>query len=278
MRASGVGLFRIMVPILAVGLAFTLASTVIKETIGTKAFAWTMKFQQGRFTELAEKEAAYLAFYNSQTRRLWMIDRFTPDDPKTLRWLKITQEKEDGKRVKEYLAKKAEWLDGEWWFYNLHIQSYDDQDNPVGDPQPVRPSKHYIIAVPELTETPTTLEREAKHWQLLSTWDMIQFLRQHPNLSEDATAQKRFDIHYRLAMPWACLIVCMFGIPAGARSGRQGVLSAVFMAIGTFFLYYAFSQIGLFLGKTHIIEPWQGAWLSNIIFLAAGILMMRRMR
>ena len=59
------------------------------------------------------------------------------------------------------------------------------------------------------------------------------------------------------------------------------MLRAVFVeniALAFFLGFYALTQIGMFVGKREILQPWLGAWLSNIVFLAAGMLMVWRMR
>jgi lipopolysaccharide export system permease protein len=129
-----------------------------------------------------------------------------------------------------------------------------------------------------MSETPQDFVNEVRGWMFLTTLQMWRYMQRHPDISGVSMAQKMYDLHARLAMPWACLIVTLFGIPAGARSGRQSALAGVFLAVAFFFGFYALSQIGLFLGKTQVIWPWTGAWLSNIVFLAAGLIMMARMR
>ena len=79
-------------------------------------------------------------------------------------------------------------------------------------------------------------------------------------------------------MPWACFIVTLFGIPAGTRSARQGVLIGILLAMGFFFGFYALGSIGGFLGRKQIIDPWLGAWFSNIVFFISGSVMLVRMR
>ena len=130
----------------------------------------------------------------------------------------------------------------------------------------------------DFVETPTELKNEAKPWMFLSTLEMLAYMRHHPNLEPEHRADKLFDIHQRLALPWACFIVTLFGIPAGTRSARQGVLVGIFLAISFFFGFYALSNIGSFLGRKQIIDPWLGAWLSNIVFFVAGTVMLARMR
>ena len=70
-------------------------------------------------------------------------------------------------------------------------------------------------------------------------------------------------------MPWACIIVTLFGIPAGAKGGRQSALTGIFLALGFFFGFYLLMHIGIFVGKRDTGAPWFWAWLPNVVFFAA---------
>lgn len=278
MRASGVSLYRLMLPFLAVGVTFSLISAVIKETIAPRAQQWATDFSNNGYRKLEHKIHFNQAYYNSTAHRLWLIDKFDLKSTHRLIKVKVTQEREDGSRAKEIFAKKAEWLDGKWWFYDAQVQKYDVHDNPVGSVKALVPGSDTVIEMPSLSEKPSDFVNEVKSWEFFSTREMLHYLAKRPSLSEETIAQKRFDLHSRLAMPWACFIVTLFGIPTGARSGRQTALAGIFLTMLFFFGFYALTQVGMFLGKTQIIWPWLGAWLSNIVFLVAGIGMIRRMR
>jgi lipopolysaccharide export system permease protein len=81
-----------------------------------------------------------------------------------------------------------------------------------------------------------------------------------------------------MAMPWACFIATLLGIPAGTVTGRQGAMMAILSAIGCFFAFYALVHVGIFLGKREVVAPWLGAWLPDIAFAAAGAWWVATMR
>ncbi len=278
MRASGISLYRIMVPLLLTGFTFSLIAFVIKESLATRAFEWTETLKQNDYAQAAGAETRALTHYNVVTRRLWRIDAFNVDTPNILLGVKITQEREDATRVRDYVADRAEWLDESWWLFDVWVQDYDGKDNPVGELTPITPSDAVLKEMREFSETPKELQNEAKPWIFLSTLEMAEYLKHHPNLTARHRADKRYDMHERLALPWACFIVTLFGIPAGTRSARQGVLIGVFLAMSFFFGFYALGNIGSFLGRKQIIDPFLGAWLSNIVFFIAGTVMLIRMR
>ena len=277
MRSNGVGLNRIMAPLLLVGLVFTILTAVLKEAVAPGAARWATDFYDNDFKPVEAKLHHNQHYYNSIGRRQWHIGRFDLKRPDTLYRVTVDQERENDIPAWTIAAKQAQWLDGEWWFFDVFRQEYNEFGYPVGTGEKL-PGSRLGKAFDAFTENPMDFVDEVCLWEQLSTAEMLRYLRVRPNMSDEEIARKRFDIHSRLAMPWACLIVTLFGIPAGARHGRQSALTGVFIAVGFFFAFYALMQVGVLLGKGRLIWPWLGAWLSNIVFLTAGLQMVKNMR
>ena len=278
MQASGISLPRILVPFLGVGLCFAFVSMAIKEQATPRAREWAAAFSANRCQLPTDRIVRDVPFYNRTDHRIWTIGEFDLDAPNRLLGVKITQEREDGSRAREIRAEKAEWLDGEWWFTNVQVQEFDAADNPTGKRKSPSPGSECVTLERELSETPRDLLISFKDWDFLSSRDMARYLRRHTELSEEAIAQRRFDMHSRRALPWACFIVPLFGVPAGVKGGRQNALNAILLAIAFFFGYYLLTHIGVFLGKRQVVWPWVAAWLSNMVFFAIGSVMVVRMR
>jgi lipopolysaccharide export system permease protein len=278
MRAGGVSLVRIMLPFLAVGLLFSIVTGLIKELVVPEAGYWAVTFARDNFVERETDMRLNLVHYHPGGRRLWMIDRLDARHPQRLYGVRIVFEREDGTRAMELVAQQADYMDGHWWLTGARRRAFDEADHPLGALDPPEPDPDAIEELVMLDEQPSDFVHGLREWEFLSVRAMRRYLAAHPALSARTRAQKCFDIHSRMAMPWACLIVTLFGVPAGARSGRQNALTGVFTAVGLFFTFYALNQVGIFAGKRQVLSPWLAAWLSNIVFLAAGLVMTWRMR
>jgi len=279
MRVNGISLNRIMLPFLWIGFGCSLFNGIIAATLAPRAAAWTAEFYADRFTDNGESIRIDQPYYNSTCRRQWMIGELDLRNPGRLLGVKVTQERSDGTRAIEIHALKAEWLDRQWWFYGIQeLRFKEESGNPIGVLSPQEPNPQMVQQVTFLNEKPTDFVSEAKSWEYYTIREMLRYFRSHKGISDKAVAEKKFQLHRRLAMPWACLIVTLFGIPAGSRSARHNPLSGVFLAIGFFLGFYAVSQIGAYLGIRQIIWTWLGAWLSNMIFMLTGISLLIRMR
>lgn len=92
-----------------------------------------------------------------------------------------------------------------------------------------------------------------------------------------ALLEARIELHQRFALPLACVLLALVGIPLGASSRKESKSSAVVITAGLAFLYYMglISLIGL--ARQAAIAPEIAVWIPNVLFAAVGLVMMVRM-
>lgn len=281
MRATGISLLRIMKPFIVVGICFSLAIAVIKETVTPYAGLWLRRLSESKykaddFEKAMNRNIRDFPYANTAAHRQWRIDEMSLRRPGRLYGVTVIKEKPDGTRIEKIVADRAEWLDGQWWFYNPVIQKFNKHDHPVDKPYSPVPGENTIVEMPDFYEKPGDFVSAAKRPEFLPSFALLGYLRTHQFLPPEEQARIKVEFHARLAMPWACLIATLFAIPVGAKSSRQSVLTNIFLAIAYLFLFYTLIQFGLILGKKQTLSPWLGAWLSNIVFFVAGIYMTRK--
>ncbi len=275
MRASGVSLYRLLIPFAAVGLFFTGIVFYINERVGPESAYWCHRFiHSEKNKDDVDVDVVYnQPLKNELQRRIWLIQEF---DTVTfdMKGVLLTQEREDGSYDVEYNAAGASWMDGEWWFHDVTVQNYDAYSNPRGAPTNV---SH--VAMDFLDETPKDFLNEISYNQeFMAADDIAAFVQTRPGISAETKARYRTDYHYRLALPWTCFIVTLLGIPLGSATGRKGAFFGVFMSIGLFFAYYVTITYCLALGKTGVITPVIAGWVANVVFFAIGATSLYRMR
>ncbi len=82
------------------------------------------------------------------------------------------------------------------------------------------------------------------------------------------------EFHRRFALPTACLVLAMVGIPLGLSSKKSGKSGGFVLTIVLVFVYYFVSLIGVSLARQGKVGPMFGAWLANIAFFAAGAILL----
>jgi lipopolysaccharide export system permease protein len=81
-----------------------------------------------------------------------------------------------------------------------------------------------------------------------------------------------YEWHKKFTYAVACLLLFLIGAPLGAIIRQGGLGMPVVMGVLIFIAYYATSIIG----ERSIIIPWQGMWMSTIIFIPIGLFLLTK--
>jgi len=136
---------------------------------------------------------------------------------------------------------------------------------------------HYQISTFEQTDIPIELpstENKADEqvpYKAMGTWA----LHDRAASVDPATARLYLiEFHNRFALPTACLVLAMVGIPLGLSSKKSGKSGGFVLTIALVFVYYFVSLIGVSLAKQGRVSPAIGAWLANFVFFAAALFLL----
>ena len=84
------------------------------------------------------------------------------------------------------------------------------------------------------------------------------------------------ELHRRLALPTSCLVLALVGIPLGLSAHKGGKSTGFVLTLLLVFVYYFLWLTGVSLGRQGQLAPGISMWMANVIFLAGGLLLYRR--
>jgi LPS export ABC transporter permease LptF/LPS export ABC transporter permease LptG len=138
---------------------------------------------------------------------------------------------------------------------HYNIITFEQTDIPIELPSTSNKSDESVPA--SLMSTPALLQK-AKHADPFSArWYLIEF-------------------HRRFALPTACLVLALVGIPLGLSSKKSGKSGGFVLTILLVFTYYVVSLVGVSLARQGRVSPWFGAWLADIAFFVLGLVLLLR--
>ncbi|MBI4907090.1 MAG: LptF/LptG family permease [Acidobacteria bacterium] len=95
--------------------------------------------------------------------------------------------------------------------------------------------------------------------------------------SKDGNTEASIELHRRLALPVACIVLGILAVPLGVSSRKGGKSSAFVMTVALGFLYFM-TLIGLIgLARRNNLEVWLAIWLPNMIFGALALILSIRL-
>ena len=79
------------------------------------------------------------------------------------------------------------------------------------------------------------------------------------------------EIHKKIALPFACFIFALLGLPLGAFTKKGGRTSGFTLSIGIILVYYILITAGEQIAMEGRISSFLGMWGPNILFLVIGL-------
>jgi LPS export ABC transporter permease LptF/LPS export ABC transporter permease LptG len=98
------------------------------------------------------------------------------------------------------------------------------------------------------------------------------------NLTDrERTLEARIELHQRLALPFACMLLALTGIPLGVGSRRSGKSSAYVLTVALAFLYDMGLITAIHFGREGTIPAGLAMWMPNLVFAVLGFSMLARL-
>ncbi len=266
-KAIGINLWSIIWIFLTFGIIMSICSFAVNEMVKPQSYLHSVTLKEKYFKP---KEAGLgkstimnnLTFYGSHNR-IFIIESY---DPKRylITNIIISENNNLNQLARQIVAKKAQWIEGFWVFYDCIISEYE---NGEFKSEPVHYSEKVII----IDEKPKDFQKADIQPDLMSYWQLKKYIRRLQN--NGLKAQKELVILYnKIAFPLANLIIIFFSVPFTlTRSRSESLFFGITVSIALSFSYWGVNAVSISLGKIGILSPLLSAWLPNILFLFIGI-------
>ena len=261
-QASGIGIKRLYIPALTLGLFFVILSFLLSELLvphtSSKAETlWIKEVRKGKYRRFFRRKHIWYKGKNS----IYWIEKF------------------DGKRnmmekavfyfldkrfqvVKRIQAKQVFWKNRIWLAKDVILQTKRKQ----GRGYDLIRLTQIQISIPE---TPASFLRPVRKPEEMNYWQLKRFAKQIQ--MEGYNAKRYFvDSYVKLSFPFINLVVIMIGIPAALKIKKESIPVSVSVGILICFIYILLMGIFRALGISGLIPPIMAAWMANIILFLYG--------
>ena len=161
----------------------------------------------------------------------------------------------------------------------LHLLNGGQQTTSATDPNQYNISTFTSTDLPIQTNTQddTHLGRSDTPLLALSLKELMRRAKLPDSTSSNGANIYRIEFNKRFSYPFACLVLMLVGVPLGISSKRGGKSTGFVLTILLVFIYYFVSFIGVALAKNGKLSPFLGVWGANLIFAAAGAILLYQM-
>jgi lipopolysaccharide export system permease protein len=263
MRSCGISLFRISLPMLALGMAASVLLLFNAELLVPKSYE-RMDFIE----RVAIKKQNINAFFKQNN--IWFrsdtmilqAQLFVPQE-KTLKGVIIWTMDRSMNPLSRIDAEAAKYQDGRWTLIRPVIKEF-------------RQSSGYETKTAQTMEI--TLNLKLDDLRVLdNNADNLSFkkLREYAdNLQNGGYKAYRYltMMHAKLASPVSAFVMVILGVPFALRSSRSGGIAlGIGASIGIGFAYFVVNAVLLSYGRSGVLYPLVAAWGANFLFVLGGI-------
>lgn len=271
MKAGGISLERIAVPLLIVGFVLSAITFYIGQTV--------VPYANDRATEILQMTIKHaptlgsnLTVYAPLPGGGRQLTAATGYDVSTHSLLNVTVVQYDRNGVPQTIIfgdRARSQSNTSWTFDGARTYRF----NPDGS---IIESREQTLSI-DIGEGPTSVLKRARGSpQDMSRREIAEIVRSG-QLGKAQLGQYIAEFQSQLARPFACLVFALLAVPFGIRRVRGGGTSVGFgLAVAIVFTYYVVMTISNSLGALNDSLAVIMAWVPNLLFFAFGLIMLRR--
>ncbi len=276
MKSSGVSLYRLLVPFVAVAFVVSGASVYLNGWIlpyaNQKKFyierrylhtsyeatsRSNMFFQEGRTRIIS------VGFYDTQTKTATnvSIEDFSNTN------LTILTNRYD---VRQMQWRKPSENEDEQWVLSKGVRRSIAGNNQVVE-------SFDQLPMGKLAISPTDIEKKQRKPDEMDYYELKEFIANQERAGQDV-ARWLVDFYSKVSFPFASVIMVLFGVPFASARPRTGAAVGFGICVAVTFIYLAFMKMSQVFGYNGDLNPLFTAWLANLIFLVVGIFNLMRVQ
>jgi LPS export ABC transporter permease LptG/LPS export ABC transporter permease LptF len=276
MKATGISIYRIVVPVLAIASILAVSLFFFDELYLPKA---NQKQEQLRNVIKGKPAQTYLRpdrkwMFGMQQQgkpgRIFYYEFFDPDND---RFANITVFEFDPNTFslsRRIFAASAHWDPQihKWIFEHGWQRSFEA--DTVTNYQTFE-----ITTFPEIREIPQYFKKETIPSQEMSFSELQRYIRDLRESGFD-TMRLRVQLNRKLAYPVITLVMAVLAIPFALTMGRRGSLAGIAVAIGMAIAYLIVDTMFVSMGNVNMLPAFLAAWSPDVLFGLAGSYLLLR--
>jgi len=266
-KAGGISFHRLMAPLAMLGLFFTGVGIFLAEMVPLSNQA-SAELRQER--ERRQGWRTQFVYLTDEGESL-LARRLTVEEGRMQGVVLLREPSDPSEPTVHLLAREGIWDAASGWTFQdgYRRELYADGEERV--------EPFTLLAWEALRETPDDLVESIRDEDEM-TRGQLSTLAARVTRSGGDPGRLLVKKEQRMAIPVATLIIILFGAPLATSSKRGGAAFGIGLALGTTILYLVLFRVSGALGYTGTLDPVLAAWLPNGLFLAAGLLLLLRVR
>ncbi len=274
-KACGISLYRLSVPVLLTGLVLSGALFAFDHYYVTEA----NRIQDGIRSEIKGRPPqTYLSperqWIFGQGSRIYYYRYFDPTE-QVMYGITVFELEPNTFHLRRHIyAERARWAPS--------LNTWIFQDGWSRELNGVRVVRYDDFAgeartFSELNEPPGYFLKEVKQDQQMNFSELAAYIRELRQSGFD-TVRLQVRFHKKFSVPLFALIMALISVPFAFLAGPRGAMAGVAVSFGIAIAYWVVSQLFEQVGNLNQLPPVLAAWAPDAIFALAGLYLFTHMR
>ncbi len=276
MKATGISVYRIVVPILAIASVLAVSLFVFDETYipganrRQEALRSVIKGRPAQTFQRPDEKWMFGQEKPGQPSHIYYYQFFDSDQDRFANVSVFTFRPGTFELQKRVFAASAAWdpRQNTWVFHNGWERSFsgDEIENY---------STFTSTTIPGLIEQPQYFKKDPRPSSEMSFVELSRYIHGLRQSGFD-TMRLRVQLNHKLAYPLITLIMAVLAVPFAVSMGRSGSLAGIAAAIGVAIVYWVVSSTLEAMGNVNMLPALLAAWSPDLLFALAGSYLLLR--
>jgi lipopolysaccharide export system permease protein len=265
-KAGGISFHRLIAPLIVLGVLLTGAALGLSELVprGNRIAAQIQRAEGPSRTWRSD------FVYRSENGLSWQVARLTASDGR-MTGVVLERPPAQGSSAMHVVADGATWTPEDGWVLDAGYLRTLQPDSTE------RTIEFARLAMPEMRERPEELLEVPRAPEEMTYAEIERLVGIIERTGGNAT-EWLVRRGVLLSVPVATLIIILFGAPLATSSKRGGTAFGIGASLITVIVFTMMLKFANAMGEAGAISPWSAAWIPNIVFAGAALILLAKVR
>ena len=269
LQSSGVSLYRIILPLIILGIFLSIGMIGFGEFVVPEANQnrlEMLEYEMRSGNKKISQRVSRKFFQDSEGKKIYVSEYdFFRNKGKNI----FIQEFDGSRMIKRLDAQYFLWDDPDWKLINVSFRDFRTT--------PYTYKKIDTMTVSFSGINPTELLKEKRKPEEMNYFELNVFIEQLKRMGTKTTFWE-VARNSKISYPFANLIIIVFGALLAANKRRSGPALGFMIALTIIFAYYFIFKFAEIFGQNGEIPPLLASWVANIVFGVAGVIALSKVR
>jgi len=270
MKATGLSLYRLSLPILTAAFFIAIATIIFSDTVMVPA---TIKKNQVKKEQIEKRTPGRRGLRQNvikSSKDGWIVFAGKYNESNKQGKAVVIQKINDNQVKIALKANSMTWADSVWILSGVTRRVFENN-------MEIEFASYDTLQADFLPHTPSIMSHRQKKPRDTRFFELLEMIEMKKWMKQDI-AKDKVELYLKISFPFINFIIVILGIPLAANPRRSGGSVGFGLSIIISFIYFVILRAGQSFGYNQNLPPLLAATIGNILFLIVGLAMFAKAR